>query len=154
VSASSQPFEFQSTLKADNHAHECHVLSPTLLTKTPNGTHLETVVVGQYLDNTCPMCYLVGLGVMAYGLGETPDQAPGNDNMKSRVGICYGVVAAVFFCYADGSSAWPQEVWQPAFAESNAPIESARVRIVDFGADFLRGGDGQPRHLSTVIAAC
>ncbi len=38
------------------------------------------------------------------------------------------------------------KVWAPRAAAADAPIEAARVRIVDFGNDFLRGGDGAPRH--------
>jgi formylglycine-generating enzyme required for sulfatase activity len=36
--------------------------------------------------------------------------------------------------------------WQSAPAAAGAPMESARVRIVDFGHDYIRPGDGQPRH--------
>ncbi len=39
-----------------------------------------------------------------------------------------------------------RRVWRPRPAAAGAPWEAAQVRIVDFGNDFLRGGDGQPRH--------
>lgn len=37
-------------------------------------------------------------------------------------------------------------VWHPRPAPADAQIEAKSVRIVDFGNDYLRGGDGQPRH--------
>jgi len=35
-----------------------------------------------------------------------------------------------------------QCVWQPKPATDGAEVRPARVRIVDFGTDFLRDGDG------------
>ena len=39
-----------------------------------------------------------------------------------------------------------RRVWEPRPPAADAPLEQARVRIVDFGHDFLRDGDGRPRH--------
>jgi outer membrane protein assembly factor BamB/formylglycine-generating enzyme required for sulfatase activity len=36
--------------------------------------------------------------------------------------------------------------WRPAPAAASAPVEAARVRVVDCGTDFLRDGDGRPKH--------
>ncbi len=63
--------------------------------------------------------------------------------MKIRGLACAG---AVVICMAGRLHAGELKVWQPDPAAADAPVEAARVRIVDFGADFLRGGDGQPRH--------
>lgn len=68
--------------------------------------------------------------------GETVD-------MKIKGFVCASVV---LICTTGGIHAGEVRVWQPEPAAADAPIEAARVRIVDFGADFLRGGDGQPRH--------
>jgi len=38
------------------------------------------------------------------------------------------------------------KAWLPKPAADSAPVKPARVRIVDFGHDFLRDGDGRPRH--------
>jgi len=38
------------------------------------------------------------------------------------------------------------KIWRPRPAAPDAPVRPARVRIVDFGHDFLRDGDGRPRH--------
>lgn len=46
----------------------------------------------------------------------------------------------------EAASGTGKKVWAPRAAAADAPIEAARVRIVDFGNDFLRGGDGAPRH--------
>ena len=35
------------------------------------------------------------------------------------------------------------KIWHPKPAADGDPIETAQVRIVDFGNDFLRGGDGR-----------
>jgi outer membrane protein assembly factor BamB/formylglycine-generating enzyme required for sulfatase activity len=45
----------------------------------------------------------------------------------------------------EASAKTGSKAWAPR-AAADAPIEAARVRIVDFGNDFLRGGDGAPRH--------
>ena len=55
-------------------------------------------------------------------------------------------IAGLLAMLAAAAHAGNGNPWSPKPAPSDAPIEAARVRIVDFGADFLRGGDGQPRH--------
>ncbi|MHC4404678.1 MAG: formylglycine-generating enzyme family protein, partial [Planctomycetota bacterium] len=39
-----------------------------------------------------------------------------------------------------------RRVWQPKPTADGAKVSPARVRIVDFGTDFLRDGDGRPVH--------
>jgi len=66
--------------------------------------------------------------------------------MKSKTIACAGVIQMCAGCMMGGLHAGEGKVWRPVPAAADAPVEAARVRIVDFGADFLRGGDGQPRH--------
>ena len=40
----------------------------------------------------------------------------------------------------------PERIWAPGQAQAGAPVTPERVRIVDFGTDFLRDGDGRPVH--------
>jgi len=56
---------------------------------------------------------------------------------------CQGFAAAQEAGPASGAEA---KVWQPRPAAPDAPVRPARVRIVDFGTDFLRDGDGRPVH--------
>lgn len=66
--------------------------------------------------------------------------------MKWRAIAFVSVAVLWLMCLTGELPAWESRVWQPEGAAADAPLESVRVRIVDFGADFLRGGDGQPRH--------
>ena len=66
--------------------------------------------------------------------------------MKGNVIARAAVFLVCLVCTTGELPAGQGKVWQPAPAAADAPVEAARVRIVDFGADFLRGGDGQPRH--------
>jgi len=65
--------------------------------------------------------------------------------VKSTTIVRAAVVLAYLGCTSD-LPAGQGKVWHPTLAAADAPVEAARVRIVDFGADFLRGGDGPPRH--------
>jgi len=49
-------------------------------------------------------------------------------------------------CAIAGKARSKPEVWSPSPAAPGAPIEAARVRIVDFGHDYVRPLDGLPRH--------
>jgi outer membrane protein assembly factor BamB/formylglycine-generating enzyme required for sulfatase activity len=62
-------------------------------------------------------------------------------------GLAFSACMCVAMAEADGDS---PAVWVPKPAEKHAVVKPSRVRIVDFGADFLRDGDGRPVHQFSV----
>ncbi len=66
--------------------------------------------------------------------------------MNRKALFLASVALTVLVWMPTGMIAAEPNAWQPSPAAADAPMQAARARIVDFGADFLRGGDGQPRH--------
>ena len=60
--------------------------------------------------------------------------------MRSHMLTFASAILLCLACLAHQLPAGESKAWQPDPAAADAPLESARVRIVDFGADFLRGG--------------
>ncbi len=63
--------------------------------------------------------------------------------MNTGLVVMLSACMCIAMAEADGDS---PAVWAPKPAADGAEVRPARVRIVDFGTDFLRDGDGRPVH--------